>query len=448
MSDITDQAAEHNRRTWDSFRRQRDEGLSQWRRDSAGDILEGRGFLPREIIELAGNVSGKRLLDMGCGEGAETLEWARLGAEVVGVDNSPKQLEAAQRNAEKLGISCKWVQADLVRLADHIERGDFDIAFSLWVTAWIGDKEAWFRSVYRALKPGGIFILGGGHPVGGYLEEIADGLDDRDSYFEEGPFTYESDEAHSFNPAGEWLKTVEWSHTMGSMITTLGHVGFRITDLLELPEDKEEDERRPVKGLPGSFILRAERLDILRAHNVTLTSGSIVLRPMTEDDWDILLKWNSDAEVLYYAAGGDVTGGSLEDVQDLYRSVSQTAICFITEVDGKPIGDCWLQKMNMRRLLDLFPDRDCRRIDLVIGEKDYWNKGIGSEVIGMLTRFGFEDEHADAIFGIVYGHNPRSRRAFEKNGYTLYQELASDSPKADVEWDLMITRETFESRST
>ena len=91
--------------------------------------------------------------------------------------------------------------------------------------------------------------------------------------------------------------------------------------------------------------------------------------------------------------------------------------------------------------------KDCRPIDLIIGEKDYWNKGIGSEVIGMLTRFGFEDEHADAIFGIVYGHNPRSRRAFEKNGYTLYQELASDSPKADVEWDLMITRETFESRS-
>ena len=447
MSDITDQAAEDNRIAWNSFRRQRDEGLSHERNDSAQDMLEGRSRLSPEMIRLAGDVSGKRLLDMGCGEGAETLEWARLGAEVIGVDNSPKQLEAAQRNAEKLGISCRWIQADLIRLPDELLNGDFDIAFSLWVTAWIGDKEAWFRAVYRALKPGGVFLLGGGHPVGEYLREIADGLQDRSSYFEEGPFTYESDEAHSFNPAGEWLKTVEWSHTMGSMITTLGHVGFRITDFLELPEDKEEDERRPVKGLPGSFILRAERLDILSAHNVTLTSGNIVLRPLTEKDWDILLKWNSDAEVLYYAAGGDVTGGSLEDVQDLYRSVSQAAICFITEVDGKPIGDCWLQRMNMRRLLDLFPDRDCRRIDLVIGEKDYWNKGIGTQVIGMLTRFGFEDEHADAIFGIVYGHNPRSRRAFEKNGYTLYQELASDSPKADVEWDLMITRETFESRS-
>lgn len=447
MSDITDQAAEHNRIAWNSFRRQRDEGLSHERNDSAQDILEGRSRLSPEMIRLAGNISGKRLLDMGCGEGAETLEWARLGAEVVGVDNSPKQLEAAQRNAEKLGISCEWVQADLVKLADNVERKGFDIAFSLWVTAWIGDKEAWFRSVYRALKPGGVFILGGGHPVGGYLEEIADGREDRDSYFEEGPFTYESDEAGTFNPAREFLKTMEWAHTMGSMITTLAHVGFRITDFLELPEVKEDDERRPVRGLPGTFILRAEKMDILRGHNVTLTNGNIVLRPMTEGDWDLLLEWNSDPEVLYYAAGGDVTGGSLEDVQDLYRSVSQAAICFIMEVDGKPIGECWLQRMNMKRILDLFPGKDLRRIDLIIGEKDYWNKGIGTEVIGMLTRFGFEDEKADAIFGIVYGHNPRSRRAFEKNGYTLYQELPSTSPKSDVEWDLMMTREAFQSRS-
>jgi len=189
-------------------------------------------------------------------------------------------------------------------------------------------------------------------------------------------------------------------------------------------------------------------MERLREHDITLTQGDIVLRPLTEDDWDMLLKWNSDAEVLYYAAGGEVTGSSLDDVQNLYRSVSQAGICFITEVDGKPIGDGWLQCMNLQRIIDQFPDKDLRRIDLVIGEKDYRNKGIGSEVIGMLTRFGFEAEHADAIFGIVNGHNPRSRRAFEKNGYTLYQELPSTSPKADVEWDLMITRETFESRST
>ena len=65
MSDITDQAALHNRKSWDSFRRQRDEGLVNIRPDSARDILAGKRFLYPENLELAGNVSGKRLLDMG-----------------------------------------------------------------------------------------------------------------------------------------------------------------------------------------------------------------------------------------------------------------------------------------------------------------------------------------------------------------------------------------------
>ena len=42
---------------------------------------------------------------------------------------------------------------------------------------------------------------------------------------------------------------------------------------------------------------------LLRAHEVHLAPGAICLRPMTEDDWDVLLPWNSDPEVLYYCEG-------------------------------------------------------------------------------------------------------------------------------------------------
>ena len=71
----------------------------------------------------------------------------------------------------------------------------------------------------------------------------------------------------------------------------------------------------------------------LRKHPITLKSEKVVLRPMTESDWDILLKWNSDADVLYYAEGDDVQAYSLEDIQGMYRGVSQAAFCFIAEVD-------------------------------------------------------------------------------------------------------------------
>ncbi len=50
MSDITDKAAEENRRAWDSFRRQRDEGLVNIRPDSAAAILAGGRFLYPENL--------------------------------------------------------------------------------------------------------------------------------------------------------------------------------------------------------------------------------------------------------------------------------------------------------------------------------------------------------------------------------------------------------------
>ena len=188
MSSVTDQAAEQNREASDSFRRQRDEGLVNIRPDSAGDILAGRRFLYPENLELVGGIQGKRLLDMGGGDGAEMLEWARAGAIVTGVDNSPVQLASALRNAERLGVECRLVQADLLRLPEDLLQGEFDIVFSAWVEAWIGDLDGWFASAKRALKPGGRFLLNGGHPVSQYVQQMEQGDPLRDSYFYEGPY--------------------------------------------------------------------------------------------------------------------------------------------------------------------------------------------------------------------------------------------------------------------
>lgn len=71
------------------------------------------------IIELAesrlGTLQGKRILDLGCGPGLYTLEYARRGASVTGVDFSPAMLDLARRNAEtaKLGSLIEYRQADL-----------------------------------------------------------------------------------------------------------------------------------------------------------------------------------------------------------------------------------------------------------------------------------------------------------------------------------------------
>ena len=127
----------------------------------------------------------------------------------------------------------------------------------------------------------------------------------------------------------------------------------------------------------------------LNTHTVHLHTPRLHLRPMTDADWDILLCWNQDPDVLYYADGSDVTAYTLDQIKRIYGGISQAAFCFIAELDGQPIAEAWLQAMNLSRIIEAHPGCDCRRIDLSIGEKHYWNKGLGTDNNSRVGRFRF-----------------------------------------------------------
>ncbi len=184
---------------------------------------------------------------------------------------------------------------------------------------------------------------------------------------------------------------------------------------------------------------------MLKEHNTVLKNAHSILRPMTENDWDFLLKWNNDPDVLFYSEGDDVKGYTLEMVKKIYRSVSQNAYCFIIEVNGQPIGDCWLQHMNLERIMKKYPDADCRRIDILIGEKEWWGQGIGTEAIRVLTTFGFVKEKADLIWGCdIKNYNKRSIKAFQKVGYRIAAKRKNTSnEKGEYIYDLVIAKEDF-----
>ena len=193
----------------------------------------------------------------------------------------------------------------------------------------------------------------------------------------------------------------------------------------------------------------------LRTHGVILTGKRVVLRPMTEDDWPTLLRWNQDPDVLYFAEGDAVQSHTLAEVQAIYRGVSQRAYCFLAELtgllrQGELIGEGWLQEMNLARLLDRFPGEDLRRIDLMIGDKGLWGRGLGTEIIGLLTQYAFDDPSVDRVFGCdIADYNARSLRAFEKNGYELLNYVPQPpGHKAQVVYDVMLTRERYWRRKS
>jgi SAM-dependent methyltransferase len=101
------------------------------------------------VVELLAPRSGERILDLGCGDGALTIKLAEFGCDVVGVDASAPQVEAARR----LGLDARV--ADGVRLAFDAE---FDAVFSNAAIHWMKPPDDVITGVWRALRPGGRFV--------------------------------------------------------------------------------------------------------------------------------------------------------------------------------------------------------------------------------------------------------------------------------------------------
>ena len=76
-------------------------------------FLAGESTLLPLDLEEVGDVSGKSLLHLQCHFGLDTLSWARLGANVVGVDFAPSAVETAREIAQRAGLQAEFAEAEL-----------------------------------------------------------------------------------------------------------------------------------------------------------------------------------------------------------------------------------------------------------------------------------------------------------------------------------------------
>ncbi|MEM7041082.1 MAG: class I SAM-dependent methyltransferase, partial [Bacteroidota bacterium] len=130
----------------------------------------GETSLKPAELEGLGDVSGKTLLHLQCHFGQDTLSWARLGAEVTGIDLSDESIATARRLAEEQGLEATFIQTNVYDLPDVLE-GQFDIVFTSYgALPWLPDLDRWATLVRQYLKPGGTFFIAEFHPVIHMLE--------------------------------------------------------------------------------------------------------------------------------------------------------------------------------------------------------------------------------------------------------------------------------------
>jgi len=132
------------------------ETYARWRESALGTLTEQ--LEQRAIFSLAGDPSGLRVLDVGCGDGVYAVEVSQRGGKVFGLDRSLPMLEAARTRAISAGACVGWCQGAAQSLP--FRDTSFDLVLAVTALCWIPEPVLVLREMNRVLRPGGVVVIG------------------------------------------------------------------------------------------------------------------------------------------------------------------------------------------------------------------------------------------------------------------------------------------------
>ncbi|HEX4655044.1 MAG TPA: class I SAM-dependent methyltransferase [Mycobacteriales bacterium] len=122
-----------------------------------------------EVAVAAADIRpGVRVLDIGCGTGNATLLAAKSGADVIGVDPSPRLLDVARDRARAAGLSIDLRQGSAAQIP--VDDASVDIALSVFAVIFAPDPVAAVADIARVLTPSGRFVMTAWLPDGAFGE--------------------------------------------------------------------------------------------------------------------------------------------------------------------------------------------------------------------------------------------------------------------------------------
>jgi len=197
------------------------EGYRRWAEiyDSEGNPL--KILEERHIGDLAGDVSGLKFVDIGCGTGRIALRLSAQGARVTAVDFSDAMLQQARRKPDAGQVL--FIQHDLGKLLP-LESGAFARVFCCLVLDHIVDLKGLFSEMGRICEPTGAIVVSVMHPAMSLRGVQARFI--------------EPETGRRVSPAG-------YAHQMSDYIMAATSAGLRFADMSEHAADSELVARSP-----------------------------------------------------------------------------------------------------------------------------------------------------------------------------------------------------------
>ena len=202
----------------------------------------GRSTLHELEVDEVGPVGGRRLLHLQCHFGLDTLSWARLGAEVTGLDFSGAAVAEARRLAEEVGLADRatFVESDLHDAPSHPDLAGrtFDVVFTSYgAITWMPDIRRWASVAASLVAPGGFLYVAELHPATQTLNDEP-GIETLELAYPywttpDSPLRFEEPGTYADHDADIELPEYCWQHGLGDLVTAVIDAGLVLEFLHE-----------------------------------------------------------------------------------------------------------------------------------------------------------------------------------------------------------------------
>jgi len=211
-------------------------------------------FVSEEKCQLFGDVTDKKVLEIGCGTG-HSLQYIgeRKASELWGIDLSIEQIDKTKQHLAGCNLSanliCSPMEEDCGIPIDY-----FDIVYSVYGIGWTTDLDGTFNKIASYLKKDGVFIFSWSHPIHKCVAAEDDILKFKKCYFDESWYSVSVD--------GGVLSLSD--RKLSTYVNALAKAGFVIEQMIEesdndILESKDSEFAQKAKMLPATFVIKARK---------------------------------------------------------------------------------------------------------------------------------------------------------------------------------------------